>query len=121
MFSQFGELEDAVVTTDRVSGKSKGYGFVTFRYAASASSAVAEPEKQLDVRNTFVVRLCPPVERELLLMNGMTKARDCILDGECSPNFIPVPDVGSFHHQSAHATLVWPQKKPVCQQNGAAC
>lgn len=49
MFSQFGELEDAVVTTDRASGKSKGYGFVTFRYAASASSAVAEPEKQLDV------------------------------------------------------------------------
>lgn len=49
MFSQFGELEDAVVTTDRASGKSKGYGFVTFRYAANAAAAVAEPEKQLDV------------------------------------------------------------------------
>lgn len=51
MFSQFGELEDAVVTTDRASGKSKGYGFVTFRYAANAAAAVAEPEKQLDVRD----------------------------------------------------------------------
>lgn len=49
MFSQFGEVEDAVVTTDRISGKSKGYGFVTFRFAVSASAAVAEPEKQLDV------------------------------------------------------------------------
>lgn len=49
MFSQFGELEDCVVTTDRASGKSKGYGFVTFRFAANAAAAVAEPEKQLDV------------------------------------------------------------------------
>lgn len=60
MFAQFGELEDAVVTTDRVSGKSKGYGFVTFRYAASASSAVAEPEKQLDVRKTCAVFVFAP-------------------------------------------------------------
>lgn len=49
MFTQFGELEDAIVTTDRVTGKSKGYGFITFRYAAGASAAIAEPEKQLDV------------------------------------------------------------------------
>lgn len=49
MFAQYGELEDVVVTTDRVTGKSKGYGFATFRYTASASAAVAEPEKQLDV------------------------------------------------------------------------
>lgn len=50
LFSQYGELEDAVVTTDRASGKSKGYGFITYRYAANAAAAVAEPEKQLDVR-----------------------------------------------------------------------
>ncbi|CAM9796884.1 unnamed protein product [Pylaiella littoralis] len=52
MFSQYGELEDAVVTTDRASGKSKGYGFITYRFAASAAAAVAEPEKQLDGRLT---------------------------------------------------------------------
>ena len=39
-----------MVTTDRASGKSKGYGFITYRYAANAAAAVAEPEKQLDVR-----------------------------------------------------------------------
>lgn len=49
VFSQFGELEDAIVTTDRHSGKSKGYGFVTFRYGANASAAVVEQEKQIDV------------------------------------------------------------------------
>lgn len=49
VFSQYGELEDAIVTMDRVTGKSKGYGFVTFRYSSSANAAVAEPEKQIDV------------------------------------------------------------------------
>lgn len=49
VFTQFGELEDAIVTVDRVTGKSKGYGFVTFRYGASATAAIAEPEKQIDV------------------------------------------------------------------------
>eukprot|EP00752_Nemacystus_decipiens_P004059 g3717.t1 len=52
LFAQYGELEDAVVTTDRASGKSKGYGFITYRYAANAAAAVAEPEKQLDGRLT---------------------------------------------------------------------
>ncbi|CAM9489317.1 unnamed protein product [Ascophyllum nodosum] len=52
LFSPYGELEDVVVTTDRATGKSKGYGFVTFRYATSANAAVAEPEKQLDGRLT---------------------------------------------------------------------
>lgn len=49
LFAQYGELEDAVVTTDRASGKSKGYGFITYRFAVNAAAAVAEPEKQLDV------------------------------------------------------------------------
>ncbi|CAM9170404.1 unnamed protein product [Choristocarpus tenellus] len=52
IFSQFGELDDATVTMDRQTGKSKGYGFVTFRQATSAAAAVAEPEKQIDGRLT---------------------------------------------------------------------
>lgn len=61
MFSQYGELEDAVVTTDRASGKSKGYGFITYRFAANAAAAVAEPEKQLDVSIPSLgpVLICP--------------------------------------------------------------
>lgn len=62
VFSQYGELEDAIVTVDRQSGKSKGYGFVTFRYAVNAAAAVVEQEKQIDVSafklvlTTFVKR-----------------------------------------------------------------
>lgn len=61
MFSQYGELEDAVVTTDRASGKSKGYGFITYRFAANAAAAIAEPEKQLDVSdsNLSTLFVCP--------------------------------------------------------------
>ena len=29
-FDQYGEIEEAVVITDRVTNKSKGYGFVSF-------------------------------------------------------------------------------------------
>ena len=67
LFSPYGELEDVVVTTDRATGKSKGYGFVTFRYATSANAAVAEPEKQLDVSTLEIsahmlsMNLFPPV------------------------------------------------------------
>ena len=36
-FEQFGDIEEAVVITDRQTGKSRGYGFVSTRihYAAS--------------------------------------------------------------------------------------
>ncbi|CAM9113869.1 unnamed protein product [Discosporangium mesarthrocarpum] len=52
VFSSFGELDDAIVTMDRQTGKSKGYGFVTFRQATCAAAAVAEAEKQIDGRLT---------------------------------------------------------------------
>ncbi len=41
-FSQFGEIEEAVVITDRVSGKSKGYGFVRYFKAEDAQKAAEE-------------------------------------------------------------------------------
>ena len=31
-FQQFGDIEEAVVITDRQTGKSRGYGFVSFIY-----------------------------------------------------------------------------------------
>ncbi|KAJ4726747.1 putative RNA-binding family protein [Melia azedarach] len=38
-FAQFGEILEAVIITDRITGKSKGYGFVTFKDPESARKA----------------------------------------------------------------------------------
>lgn len=42
LFSQFGDIEEAVVIKDKFSGKSKGFGFVTFTNDDDADKAVKE-------------------------------------------------------------------------------
>jgi len=51
-FSQFGEIEEAVVITDRQTGKSRGFGFVTFKAFLAAQEALKEPNKMIDNRST---------------------------------------------------------------------
>ncbi|KAL3507280.1 hypothetical protein ACH5RR_032662 [Cinchona calisaya] len=45
-FSGFGEVVEARVITDRESGRSKGFGFVSFSSTESASSAVSAMDGQ---------------------------------------------------------------------------
>ncbi|XP_059664069.1 UBP1-associated protein 2C-like [Cornus florida] len=52
VFSSFGELEEAIVITDKNTGKPKGYGFVTFRHVDGAALALKEPSKKIDGRMT---------------------------------------------------------------------
>ncbi|XP_022142828.1 UBP1-associated protein 2C [Momordica charantia] len=52
LFSAFGELEEAVVIIDKATGKSKGYGFVTFKHVDGAILALKEPSKTIDGRVT---------------------------------------------------------------------
>ncbi|XP_059669863.1 UBP1-associated protein 2C-like [Cornus florida] len=52
VFSSYGELEEAIVITDKNTGKSKGYGFVTFRHIDGASLALKDPSKRIDGRMT---------------------------------------------------------------------
>ena len=40
LFSQFGEIIDVIVLTDRMSGRSKGFGFVEFASDDSAKQAI---------------------------------------------------------------------------------
>lgn len=40
-FAEFGEITEAVLIKDKMSGRSKGFGFVTFKDEASAAKAVA--------------------------------------------------------------------------------
>lgn len=49
-FQQFGEILEAVVITDKHTGRSKGYGFVTFREPESARRACADPTPIIDGR-----------------------------------------------------------------------
>lgn len=62
LFGQFGEVADAMVITDRMSGRSRGFGFVTFVNEADAEKAVAEMhEKDVDGRK-LVVNVAKPRE-----------------------------------------------------------
>ncbi|OVA00691.1 RNA recognition motif domain [Macleaya cordata] len=49
-FEQFGEILEAVVITDKNTGRSKGYGFVTFRDPEAANRACADPSPVIDGR-----------------------------------------------------------------------
>eukprot|EP00271_Cylindrocystis_brebissonii_P011322 TRINITY_DN285_c0_g1_i1.p1 TRINITY_DN285_c0_g1~~TRINITY_DN285_c0_g1_i1.p1 ORF type:complete len:297 (+),score=45.86 TRINITY_DN285_c0_g1_i1:1020-1910(+) len=49
-FEQFGEILEAVVITDRVTGRSKGYGFVTFKDTEGARRACLDPTPIIDGR-----------------------------------------------------------------------
>ncbi|KAF8014993.1 hypothetical protein BT93_H0707 [Corymbia citriodora subsp. variegata] len=51
-FEQFGEILEAVVITEKNSGRSKGYGFVTFQDPESAWRACADPTPVIDGRRT---------------------------------------------------------------------
>ncbi|KAM7472353.1 hypothetical protein LguiA_010536 [Lonicera macranthoides] len=49
-FEQFGEIQEAVVITDKHTGRSRGYGFVTFKDADSAMRACQNPSPVIDGR-----------------------------------------------------------------------
>lgn len=49
-FEQFGEIYEAVVITDKNTGRSKGYGFVTFKDPDAAMRACQDPAPIIDGR-----------------------------------------------------------------------
>ncbi|WVZ16723.1 hypothetical protein V8G54_009705 [Vigna mungo] len=51
-FEQFGEILEAVVITDKNTGRSKGYGFITFKDPEVAMKAVQNPYPIIDGRKT---------------------------------------------------------------------
>ena len=54
-FSQFGEIVEAKVITDRETGRSRGFGFVTFSNDEGATKAISEMDgTELDGRTIKV-------------------------------------------------------------------
>ncbi|XP_021717783.1 RNA-binding protein 38 isoform X2 [Chenopodium quinoa] len=75
-FEHFGEILEAVVITDKNTGRSKGYGFVTFRDPESARRACADPTPIIDGRraNCNLASLGRP--RPALSFASTSKQRD---------------------------------------------
>ncbi|KAE8785540.1 RNA-binding protein 38 [Hordeum vulgare] len=49
-FEQFGDIAEAVVIADKHTGRSRGYGFVTFRDPEAAARALQDPTPMIDGR-----------------------------------------------------------------------
>src|SRR3989344_6656856 len=55
IFSEFGEIEEAQVIQNKFSGRSKGFGFVTFKNDENAKKAISEmSEKEFEGRKLNV-------------------------------------------------------------------
>lgn len=60
LFSSYGEIEDAIVMSDIDSGRSRGFGFVTFKEESSAEKAIAEMnQKNVEGREIKVTEAKP--------------------------------------------------------------
>lgn len=65
LFSPFGEITEATVITDRVSGRSKGFAFVTFADDAAADKAIEDMDgKEVEGRPLKVSEARPQERRE---------------------------------------------------------
>ena len=64
LFATVGEVVEARVITDRMSGRSKGFGFVTFATEEAAQAAIAQlNEKEIEGRKIIVNVARPKEER----------------------------------------------------------
>ena len=64
LFSSYGEISEAIVISDKFSGRSKGFGFVTFADDAAAQKAISEMNgKEVDGREMKVNEARPMEER----------------------------------------------------------
>ena len=64
LFASFGDIEEATVISDRFSGRSKGFGFVTFPKDEDAKKAIKEmSDKEVEGRNLKVSEAKPMEER----------------------------------------------------------
>jgi|TARA_Y100000310_G_scaffold327912_1_gene395079 RNA recognition motif-containing protein len=64
LFASYGEIEEATVIKDKFSGRSKGFGFVTFKDDEGAKKAISEMnDKEHEGRNLKVNEARPMEDR----------------------------------------------------------
>ncbi|KAK9122298.1 hypothetical protein Syun_019915 [Stephania yunnanensis] len=69
-FERFGAIEEAVVITEKTTGRSKGYGFVTFKDPNAAMRACEDPCPVIDGRRTNCNLASLGVQRRATPHNG---------------------------------------------------
>ncbi len=62
LFASFGDITEAIVISDKYTGRSKGFGFVTFADEAAAEKAVAEMSGKDVEGRKIVVNVARPRE-----------------------------------------------------------
>ncbi|XP_065049735.1 UBP1-associated protein 2C-like [Musa acuminata AAA Group] len=63
LFSAYGEFEEAAIIVDRATGKSKGYGFITFRHNDGAHFSSMVVNVPADIRRIAFSPISPLTER----------------------------------------------------------
>lgn len=64
MFTSYGEISEAIIINDRMSGQSKGFGFVTFSDDTAATTAMNEMNgKDVEGKNITVSEARPMGDR----------------------------------------------------------
>jgi len=64
IFASYGDIEEATIISDKFSGRSKGFGFVTFAKEEDAKKAIKEMnDKEVEGRNIKVNEARPMEER----------------------------------------------------------
>ena len=64
LFASYGEVEEAIVISDKFSGRSKGFGFVTFANDEGAKKAISEMnDKEIEGRKLKVNEAKPMEDR----------------------------------------------------------
>lgn len=65
LFSSFGEIEDALVIANKYTGRSRGFGFVTFKKNKDAEEAIGKMDgKEVEGRSLVVKEARPLEERK---------------------------------------------------------
>jgi len=60
LFSQYGEIEEATIVTNKFSGRSKGFGFIEFKEDSAADTAISEMNnKNVEGREIVVKEAVP--------------------------------------------------------------
>ncbi|KAE8698001.1 RNA-binding protein 38 [Hibiscus syriacus] len=100
-FEQFGEILEAVVITDKNTGRSKGYGFVTFKDPEAAMRACQNPSPVIDGRraNCNLAALGAQKTRPPISLHGAGRFRPAPGPGLMAPPGYQVSSSTYIQHQ----------------------